>query len=355
MVLFILGTSSVMFLGRNAKQDAWIAVVIGSIVGMILYLLIHGLLFKSYPDLPFTKIFEKILGKVMGKILSFLYVLYLLFLSSLVLRYIYEMLVMYVLAGTPKIVLIFFVASLVIYAVLKGFETMSRTAELYFFSVILAYITFIILILLSDIIELKYLFPILEDGFKPVIKEAVPLFLGYPFGELCSFLYIYPLVNKKKMVIKVGLLAILSTSFILILLTVLSITTIGIYWSQNSPFPILKMIRLINVGDILQRFDSLAVLIFLTGSIFKLGIFCYATNSSLQDIFNTKKYTIFLVPTGILVITGSYLIANNYTTYIHLLTKHLPFLFNLPFEIVIPIILILINFVKKLIYKIKNS
>ena len=350
IVHYILGAASVISIGEKAKQSAWISVLIASIIGILIFVLIYGSIFKFNKELTFVKTIEKHFGKILGKIIAFLFILYFIFISLFVIRHIYEVISLLLLPETPKIVINSVSVLLTIYSVSKGIETVARTGEIYFFGTILAYIAFTIFLLFSDVVNIDNLFPMFEVGFLKIIKAAIPLFLIFPFGELVVFLSLLHYTEREKGTIKACVLAIMSGGFILILLNFLNITTIGPYLIENTPFPTLKTIRLIKVQDFIQRLDSLAVLIFLTSTFFKLKIFYFAIASGLRDIFGTKKYTGFLFPAAITAAIASILFTDNYTYFIYFIKNYLP-LVTLNFELVIPIILLIIILYKKYIKK----
>lgn len=355
MFHFMLGAASVISLANDAKQNAWLSILFASIVGTLIFIFVHGSIIKNNCGLSLVKILEKHLGKKLGKIIAFLFVLYFMALSLLVFRHCYEMLIMYTLPGTPKFVINIVITLVTVYAVSKGIEIIARVGEIYFFSSLLAYISFIVFLLLSDVIEINNLFPILEDGISPVIKSSLPLIINFPFGEIVVFYSIFSYLNQSKSFLKVGVLAFISITIIIVLLNISNITTIGPYLIDNATYPTLKTIRLINVRDFIQRLDSLAVLIFLTSSLFKLYIFFYVINTSLRDIFNTKNYKVYIIPTTIIIlIVSTFFTTENYTQLIYATKKILPYYISLPFEIIIPIILLIIILVKKYILNKKS-
>jgi spore germination protein KB len=355
MVLFQLGTSSVFFLGAPAKQDAWMAVILASIIGIVLFSTINMGLFRLFPDYSLAKIIEKGLGKTMGKLLGFIYVAYFLYLAFLILRDTYEIVEVFLLTGTPVIVVLSLTIFVVVYALSKGIENLGRGGELYFWSSIVAYLLIFIFILFSGIIDLNNLFPMFEKGFKPILKATPPLFLAFPFGELLAFSFIYPVVNKKNRVHKVGVLSIITSATILVITTLFIILVEGALIANHKAFPTISMIRMINVGEFIQRLDAITVLIYLVGSMTKLCIYLYAANAGLQDVFNTKNYKIFLLPTGIITIAGAILIADSYLEHMNIGLKIVPYYINLPFEIIIPSLIIIIILIERLIKKLLHK
>src|SRR4051794_16985410 len=85
IVLFELGTAVLFGPGASAKQDAWIANLLG-LAGGLLLLLVYYRLFTYYPELPLTSYVQKILGKWFGGLIAFFYISYFLYQTARVLR-----------------------------------------------------------------------------------------------------------------------------------------------------------------------------------------------------------------------------------------------------------------------------
>src|SRR5690554_3727073 len=316
MIHFMLSPSSIMGLACKVKQDAWMSVLIASAIGILNIIFIYGTIYKYNHKLTFIKILEKYFGIIFGKIIAIIYIIYFMFISLLILRHIYEVLIMYLLPGTPKIIIISICVLLIIYSVNKGIESIARAGEIYFFATMFAYISFIFFLLFSNIINFNNLFPILDNGFKPVVKASIPLFIAFPFGELVPFLTIFHYLNKSKGTVKTSVLAMLSITFILTILTILTIITLGAYIINNSPYPTIKMIRLINVGFSVRRLYSLAVMISLTSSVIKLMLFFFVTTTGLRDIFDPKSCQKYIIPTSFITVISTYFIFSYYTSYV---------------------------------------
>ncbi|MEH7558504.1 GerAB/ArcD/ProY family transporter, partial [Priestia megaterium] len=91
MVLFELGSALLVPLAIDAKQDAWLAILLGMVCSFALLLVYHKL-YTYYPDLLPTEYMQRILGKVLGTVIAFVYILYFMYDASRVLRDFGEML-----------------------------------------------------------------------------------------------------------------------------------------------------------------------------------------------------------------------------------------------------------------------
>ena len=184
VVLYSLGSSSILFIAREAKQDAWISILLGGTISIINFVFLYGSIFKLNKDDPtYYDTINKLFGKILGNILILIYALYFIYISLFILRDIVEITGLYILNQTPRGVIVILEIFIIFYGIQKGLETLFHTSELYFFVTILCYILVIFLLSISGVVHFEYLFPILENGIKPVIK-ATHHFSNKPFGEI---------------------------------------------------------------------------------------------------------------------------------------------------------------------------
>src|SRR5947207_1986543 len=76
--IFILGTTVIFPVGADAKQAAWMSILLGMVGGLPL-LVIYYYLNKQYPSLLLTEYSIKILGKYIGTIVGIIYILFFLY------------------------------------------------------------------------------------------------------------------------------------------------------------------------------------------------------------------------------------------------------------------------------------
>ncbi|MEK3800592.1 GerAB/ArcD/ProY family transporter [Peribacillus sp. FSL H8-0477] len=345
IVLFELGSALLVPLAIAANQDAWLAILIGMVGGFCLYLVYHGL-YSYYPDLPPTEYIQKILGSFLGKILSFIYILYFIYLSARVLRDFGEMLITSFYWETPLFILNTLMVLLVIYTIRKGIEVLARTSELLFVLIILLGISALFLIVVSGIIQISNLEPVLEEGIKPVIKTTFTQTLYFPFGEVVIFSMILPYLNRPEKAKRIGLFAIGFSGLILASVMAINVSVLGVNNITRSPFPLLSTIQTIEVAGFLERLDVYFILLSVIGVFFKMCVFFYASVVGTASLFKVKDSARLAFPLGLAILILSITIASNFSEHVkeglHLITLYL----HLPFQVIIPILLLLIAFIK---------
>ncbi|WP_157723839.1 GerAB/ArcD/ProY family transporter, partial [Domibacillus aminovorans] len=130
ILLFELGSALVLPLASEAKQGAWLAILIAMAGGFCLFFIHYGL-YRYYPGLPPTEYMQTLLGSVLRKIIAFLYILYFVYTAAGILRPFGELLVTIAYPDTPIFVINALFILMIIYTVYKGIEVISRTVERY--------------------------------------------------------------------------------------------------------------------------------------------------------------------------------------------------------------------------------
>ncbi|MBU8757652.1 spore germination protein, partial [Priestia megaterium] len=146
MVLFELGSSLLVPIAIDVKQDAWLAILLGMAGSFVLFLVYYKL-HSYYPDLLPTEYMQKIMGKWIGSVLAFIYILYFMYDAARVLRDFGEMLLTFAYPDTPLFIANTLLMLVIIYTIRKGIEVLARSGEvLFIFMYILAIMGFILIV-----------------------------------------------------------------------------------------------------------------------------------------------------------------------------------------------------------------
>ncbi|MGF6950651.1 spore germination protein KB [Neobacillus sp. B4I6] len=343
VVLFEMGSAILVGIASDAKQDAWIAILLG-LTGGIMIFFIYYKLFLYYPDLPLTGYIQEIMGKWLGRLIGLLYIVYFIYLAARVLRDFGELLTTTIYNSTPLFVINCLMIITIIYAIHKGFEVIARVGEIYFGIVYLTAILGMLLIIFSGLIHFGNLKPILENGLKPVIKTFLTQTINFPFGEMVVFTMLLPFVNDKKKVKIVCLSGMILSGINITITVVVNISVLGVNLFSYSTFPLLTTVGKIQIADFIERLDVLFMLYLIIGGFFKIAIYYYAAVAGAADIFQLKNQRKLSFPLGIIVLFASVTIASNYSEHIKEGLVIVPTYLHWPFQIIIPSMLLIIAF-----------
>ncbi|MED3855222.1 GerAB/ArcD/ProY family transporter [Priestia megaterium] len=345
MVLFELGTSLLLSVAMEAKQDAWLAILLGMLGSLVLFVIYYKL-YSYYPDLLPTEYMQKILGKAIGSVLAFLYISYFIYDVARVLRDIGEMLLTFSYSDTPLFIANALLILVIIYTVQKGIEVVARSGELFFIFMYVLAVTGFLLIVCSGLIDFKNLQPVLEDGISPVLKVVFIQTLYFPFGEAIVFTMILPYLNNPKKA-KVTMLCATGLSGINLTITMLiNISVLGVDLTARSQFPLLSTVQSIQVADFLERLDVFFMLALVIGGFSKISVLFYASMIATATLFKIKSPSRLSYPIGLIVLFMSLMISRNFQEHLHEGIGVEMFFLQIPFLAIIPVLLFLVAFFK---------
>ncbi|QIZ08824.1 GerAB/ArcD/ProY family transporter [Priestia megaterium] len=344
IILFEMGSAILFGLGAGAKQAAWIAVILGLIAGLLLFLVYHRL-FMFYPDLPFTSYVQKITGNWIGRFIGLLYIVYFIYQAARILRDFGELLVTTIYTNTPIFVVHTLMILTIIYAIHKGFEVIARVGELYFGIIYFFAILGMLLITFSGLIHLENLQPILENRWMPILKTMTSQTINFPFGEMVVFTMVLPYLNDKKKAKIVCIGGMILSGINITITVVVNIAALGIDFIKRTPFPLLSTISKIQIADFIERLDVLFMLYLIIGGFFKITLYLYAAIAGTADIFQFKEQRKLRFPIGIIVLFASVTVAANYSEHMKEGEIGYPYL-HWPFQIIIPVILLVIAYLR---------
>ncbi|MFT8322556.1 MAG: GerAB/ArcD/ProY family transporter [Bacillus sp. (in: firmicutes)] len=345
MFIFDMGTALVVSYGISARKDAWIAILLSMGGGGILFI-VYYLLYRQYPTLPLTGYARKILGKYAGSFIGFLYIIYFLHIASRNIREFGDLLVSSTLRETPLIAIIIPLVLVICYVIYLGIEVLSRTSEI--FIVILCFFGLAgnFLVLISGNVEVHNLLPLLENGWKPILKTFFPYTIVFPFGEMIVFTMILPYLNQAKYVKKVWLSAIVASGVILSWTVSLNIAVLGVNATERASFPTLTTVGTINLLDFVQRLDTIIVFTLLITVFFKASIYIYVSLLGIVDLFKLKNHYRITFPIGMIVIYLSMVISANFQEHFKEREIISPY-FHVTMIMIVPLVMLLVSFIRK--------
>ncbi|MFP3122393.1 spore germination protein [Ectobacillus funiculus] len=342
IILFELGTAVMVPLGADAKQDAWIAVLVGMLGGLLIFS-IYAYLHRHFPRQPLTSYVKQIVGKKIGFVIALLYTLFFIYGAARDLRDGMELLYP-TYDETPLLVIGFIIISLVCYSLYTGLEVLSRVGEVYFMLSLFLGVLALLCLYFSDVIDQTKVLPLLEKGWKPVLTAAYGQTIMFPFGELICFTMVLPSLLHPQSGFKIGTICILISGTILAVTVFLEISVLGANKTSTALFPFLRLMQYINIGDFIQRMDAFVLIGLIVNDFFKVSIFAYAAILAFTDMFPIQKHKLAL-PIGGIILFMSLAIAPNSQSHFAQGRFALKYIFP-PFILYIPLLLMVIELIR---------
>ncbi|SFG15339.1 spore germination protein KB [Halobacillus alkaliphilus] len=314
--LFVYGTNLVVGSGLDAKKDAWIAILIG-VAGGILLFLMYYYLYTLYPDLSLVGYSQKLLGKYAGGFIGLLYIIFFIYEAARDLRDVGGVIGATVLNETPMIFISGVMILAIAYIIYLGIEVLARTAEIFWGFVVILGALGSLFFYFSGLIDVKQLLPLLESGWKPVLKAVYTNTIMFPFGEMVAFTFILPYIEKKKQVLKVGMAAVIVSGLLITYSTAINLSVLGVDIMTRSQFPLLSAVQGIEIMNFIEHLDVMAVLVLIIGVFFKISVFYYAAIVAMADLFKVTHKKRLIFPTAIIILNTSLIIAGNFTEHLN--------------------------------------
>ncbi|MBP1155544.1 MULTISPECIES: endospore germination permease [unclassified Paenibacillus] len=335
--LFTIGTSILIApsgLAAEAKQDAWIASVIGIGMGLLIIPLYNALGIR-FPRMTIAQYTEEILGRWVGKTVILLYITFFFILTALMISTLGYFIASQILPETPIQFIIILCLSVVIMAVRLGLEVWARAAEIFFPWIIL--LLLILLITLLPEVKLLKLQPMFEEGFKPILRTA---FTFFGLQQPVILLMIFPYVKQTKRAGRGLFTGTLLGGLMLILITILCIGVLGADLTARSTYPSFSLAKKIG------RSEAVLAGLWFISIFFKITICFYASALGLAQTFKLKDYRPFLLPLGMIMTVLSLLVYPN-QTYAQIFIRTIWTPYALTYMVIFPVVLFIVARMRK--------
>lgn len=344
IVLFLIGSSSLFLLASEAGKDAWLAVFVGMLCGLVLLVGVYLPLFRQASQKNLIEILIDLLGRPLGYAITISYVLYFCYKSIRNVREFGDLTMIYLLPQTPLAAIMLIICLMSAYTVFHGVDVFFRMAESILPIVLGIYLFLFVLIACSGLLHLGNVTPVLDEGFKPVLAAAFPEVISFPFGEVVLFLMFWKYADKTNEVMSVTVKCYLFSGFFITMTNLLILAGLGKLAAAVTT-PLMQMTNLIEFAKFLERIDPFVALLLFTGVFFKLTAYYFGAVLALSHLVKLQRKWI-IVMVGCVILSGSFLFKSYmeqvWFGFQHNLKYHFPI-----FQMVLPLLLLIVAVVKK--------
>lgn len=332
MSLFIIGSTLILGGDKKASEDTWIAIII-SMIMVLPMLIIYARILSLFPDKNLFEIAKEVLGKIFSKIIILLFTLYFFYLGALVIRNVTEFVQIVSFPETPQFFIAFSIGLLSIYMVKSSIEVLGRLAELLLYLII--FISICTVFLSISKMELINIKPMLYDGWKPVLESGFSLF-AFPFAETVIFTVVLGSLKQNSNPYKVYIGGLIIGGAFILIISIRNILILGISSILSHYFPSYSAVSLIEIGDFLERIETIAVIVFILSSFVKISICLFSASMGFASLFNFNDHTQITAPIAFLMLNLSIIVYNSIMEMFEWLDIY-PY-YAIPFQIILPLI-----------------
>lgn len=290
---FVIGTSILIApggLAAAAKQDAWIAALLGVLFNLAMAWG-YAALAERHPDRTLVGICELLLGKWPGRLAGLSFVLFCYLLAALMIGDMGYFLTSQIMTDTPTEALQLLFVAAVVLTVSQGMTGYARTSEVLFPIVLLLFLLFLFPLLTE--FQFGRMEPVLEFGLAPVWHGGRHFFA---LQELAVLMMLYPFVSPGKGRSQALLLGTALGGFVLVFTTVGSIGVLDDVLTANNIYPVYTLAKNIRVGMIIERIEGLMIFIWVCSIFLKVTITFDASLIGFMQIFAVKEKRVFVWP-----------------------------------------------------------
>jgi spore germination protein KB len=341
---FLLGSSVLFLPGARAGSNAWLAVVLGTLEGFI-FLAIYNSLVEQHSGKNLIEINDLVFGAFLGKALSWLYVIYFLYVSASLLR-LFAAFFAIAMTSTPLIVFLLTLILVSAFAVRSSLEILARYSQIVLMTVVSLF--FFDFILLGKDVDISNLLPFMDIPLNKMLL-AIQSVAALPFGETVVFLMFINLVSDPLKASGFMKKSFLFCGILLVLYTVRTTTVLGSY-ATISTYPAIATVRIISIGEIFTRLEILLSVVFLSLGFVKGSIFYYGAVLGISQLLKIRSYTSLVLPIGALLLNISLLLFDQYIYDILDSGMLFPF-YSMVFAFFLPLLTLIVAKIKKTGYK----
>ncbi len=324
------------------KNDAWITVLLNLCMGLLL-VAFYNKLAQSFEQNYYFEYVQTVLGPWLGKFISFLYLLFFILFSSLLLGEVGDFISSVVIKDTPIEAIIGLFALIIIFGAKYGIETLARTGELILPIIILLFV-FLFIFLIPQAKPEKLL-PILENGIKPILRSSYTS-LGLPYFELFILFILFPHVKSQEKRGKALLLGVFMGGVIIFFITLFALMVLGNEGTARLHFPTYTMTKTISIAKIIERLEAFLSSIWFLTIFMKVSLIFHGISLYIKHLFQLKSNKVVLYPLGMILLFSSLYMSPN---VIHLreFVARTWILYAGTFAVLIPMLLMAVEIIKK--------
>lgn len=269
----------------HIKQDSWISIIIGSLLGLIPFT-IYELLKQKYPNDNLITINKKIYKKF-GNIINIVLLIGCLIASFCLFWVLMHFTNALFLAKTSPWIISIALILPVGYASTKEIHIIGKISLILFYINIIFNI--IIMIGLTGNIDINGIKPILENKISKIFSCSF-IFIGFNIAKL-FFLTIISKNEIKNYSSKFNLLTYIISCINMLSIIVTTICVFGIDLTKLYEYPAFQILKRVNIVGALDRIESILSLEAIFSDFILIIMIMYYARNIIKETFNTKQKT----------------------------------------------------------------
>jgi spore germination protein KB len=291
-------------LAFKVGNAAWLVTFLSGLIALGGYWCLLTLL-RRFPGKSLAIISQRALGRVAGAAATMAYICYFVYLGGIALREFVTSFRLAIMPRTPGSALMLVYIAIVLFVAVKGVETLARMA---------AYLTPIMLLLFAvtlfgplRVMDYRGLFPILGLNAPETLLLLFPETSLYSevllLGVLAGMLRPSDLAWVGHRTMLIGIVG-QTAGWIAI------VTVFPYPMSARLSFPMLEVVRMIAIGEVLQRLEALFVLLWFFVAAFKLVLLVCSATHLFAETYGLPDYRLVVPAVALIMYTIAWMPAD---------------------------------------------
>ncbi len=339
----LVGATAIIFLpgitAHFAGRDAWMAPLVATLPGICLALVVSSLA-RRFPGQTIIQYLQTLLGTWPGRAAGFFYIFFFLHTNGVIIREFGELMVTMVMPLTPLLVFHAVIIFLCAWAIRGGLEILARIMELTIPAIVFLFL--VTILLTAQDMRLDSLLPVLENGFKPVIRASLPP-IGWR-GEIVLLAMFFPFLASPDQGGRCAVTAVVFIGLVLAADAVVNTVVFGDAVGRMTT-PTFSLVRQVSVANFVERIESVLVAIWVVGMFGKIGVFYYTAVLGSAQLANISDYRPLVFPVGVILAALSMHVSENSVEMLAYIIEGFP-PFAYVFEYIIPAFLLVLAILK---------
>lgn len=179
------------------------------------------------------------------------------------------------------------------------------------------------------------LFPVLYNGINPIIKSMFGV-ISFPFAQIIVFTMYCSGFEKNASPWKIYIISLAVASFLIWINSVAGLFVSGPDVISSAYFSSYDAFARINIGNFIQRFESLSAIIYTLGVFLKASIYLLCITKGIGKIFNFEDYSFINTLSCLIIINMTNILHKNVQDNFYWLFNIWPY-YSFLFQGILPI------------------
>lgn len=332
------------FLAREVGRDMWISGLI-SILTTMLFVFIVVLIGRNFPGKTIVEYSQDLLGTILGKLLGLMLSLFFIVTATISISMYIQHLTDFLLPETPFLVITTMHLIVICYLIWKGPEVIARIGTIAFSLACIFY--FLILLASLPEFEMTRLMPLFGSGVAAVGKAS---FSADSFTGIIQIVVamMLPMVADQTKAFRSAATGLAIGGLFFVFYFIAELMVMGPQLVALMRIASMDLVRSIQITQYLHRFESFMVALWYWSILVQAGVVAYCALQAFKQTVGIKKENPYLILLfGLLVGILTYYIGHDRVFFQNFRETQWLYI-SLPFQFILPVILLVVMMIKKL-------